>query len=290
MNKSFYIKEQKNNAKVLYHKRQYDKAGKIYEEILRTSKIREKFALIGLAKVRIQQEKFEEAEALLRETIELYSESFKPIFQLGRLYVKQNKYDEAEKYLKRSLELADDDYDPLVELAILYKYQENYDEAERILKSLLKEIENYSDLKLYQKRRRFIIKNLCMIYKKTNDINKYIELFNFNQKRLSKYDEETDTRIKHIQKHFKFSNRKKFHGIFNYDLEELLEYAMKNKKNKISKQFWDIYQIPYKNCGYAAGKSGDGHSLDYLILVLISGTDNVLAFYPSDKKFDEETL
>ena len=58
---------------------------------------------------------------------------------------------------------------------------------------------------------------------------------------------------------------------------------MKNKNDKKTDYFGDIYQISYKNCGYEGGRYGDGHLYDYITLVLFPETENIITMFSSDK-------
>ena len=175
--------------------------------------------------------------------------------------------------LKKCMSLDSKGIISVVKLANLYIIQKEYSKAEKLILDseendlLLEELAT-----VYMKTGKE--EEAHKIYNKLYDLSSENNIFNYNN------------RVIHIKKHEKNNLSKDIHGVFNYDAEMLLDYAMKNKKEKITRYTEDIYQIPYKNCGYQGGKYGDGHSYDYITLVLFPETENIITMFPSDKKFD----
>ena len=112
-----------------------------------------------LAKVYQAQKRYDEAEKVLKECIQLSSD-LNSRTELAKVYQAQNRYDEAERVLKEALAIDANQLHPRTELAKVYQAQGRYGEAESILEELLKlDAENLQArtelAKVYQAQKRY---------------------------------------------------------------------------------------------------------------------------------------
>lgn len=102
------------------------------------------------------------------------------------------------------------------------------------------------------------------------------------------YDKEK--RFVHIQKHMKDDFTKSKHGVFTIDCMELLDTIAKLPRKKKIGYMCDIYSINIPNCGYEGGKDGDRHVLDYVTIVTLPNSTQLITMYPSDELIIEKNM
>lgn len=105
---------------------------------------------------------------------------------------------------------------------------------------------------------------------------------------VDEYEEEN--RTMHILKHMKDDKTKENHGIFNQNPLEIFKKVQEqmSDKNKSYGYLSDIYLIKFENCGYAGGRMGDGHTLNYVTIITYPDSKKLITMFPSDNIFELE--
>jgi tetratricopeptide (TPR) repeat protein len=132
-----------------------------------------------LGELYIEKGRYDEAEEILKEGLEKFSNQESFYITLGELYIEKGRYDEAEEILKEGLEKNPDGGHFRVTLGELYIEKGRYDEAEYILKEGIKNKSNEEDyyflLSLVYKKRLNEINFSEGIYKEIDFKDKKIE-------------------------------------------------------------------------------------------------------------------
>ena len=81
--------------------------------------------------------KFEEAEELIEEGIELYPDDWRVRQELGRSYRDQGRFEEAEELFEKAIELNPDDGRAYFELGVTYSCQGRFEEAEELIEKAI---------------------------------------------------------------------------------------------------------------------------------------------------------
>jgi hypothetical protein len=74
------------------------------------------------------------------------------------------------------------------------------------------------------------------------------------------------------------------HGVFNGNPQDIVNQAWKSKGNVVpidDGMGGKIYNIPYKNAGYESGSINTGAKMDYVTIIVMDGTNDVIAAFPS---------
>ena len=115
-------------------------------------------------------------------------------------------------------------------------------------------------------------------------------MYDYIMERISSESFDERSRVLHIYKHMKDNKEKNQHGVFIKDPLKLLEDVEKqmNEENKKNGYMCDIYLIEAEECGYAGGKTGDGHKLNYITVITLPNSKTLIAMFPSDNVFEME--
>ena len=72
------------------------------------------------------------------------------------------------------------------------------------------------------------------------------------------------------------------HGVFYEDAVTVINKAWNNKGNIKPTQQGniDIYRIPYKNAGWEGGNNGSGQVLNYVHILVMHGTNEIITGFP----------
>ena len=93
-----------------------------------------------------------------------------------------------------------------------------------------------------------------------------------------------ETRIEHINKHSTPRPDRATHGVFNGDPKRMITEAWKRRTTVTPLKDGmggEIYNIPYKNAGYESGYFHNGAQMDYITIVVMEGTSNIITAFPS---------
>ncbi|MPM50442.1 hypothetical protein SDC9_97181 [bioreactor metagenome] len=93
-----------------------------------------------------------------------------------------------------------------------------------------------------------------------------------------------ETRIDHVNRHSTPNPQRTTHGVFNGNPQDIINQAWKNKGNVVpidDGMGGKIYNIPYKNAGYESGSINAGAKMDYITIIVVDGTNDVIAAFPS---------
>jgi len=252
----------------------YKEAEIIFLEILDVNR-KNKYVLFQMGKIRLKFRDKKGAEEYFKECIEYFPNDIYSRLELGKLYSIQGKEKEAEKELKKCIEI-DKDKTPhaRLELGRLYRSQRKEKEAE-------KEFKKYIEIdKDKTPHARLELGRLYSIQGKEKEAE---YMYNYILSNLDYDITDTESRIKHIQKHMKNDTTKDLHGVFTMDALEILDTAIKNKGEKQIGYMCDIYCINVPNCGYEGGKNGDGHILNYVTFITLPNSNDMLTMFPSDE-------
>ena len=179
--------------------------------------------------------KYEEAEQIFKECLEIKSTDTYTIFELAKLYVKKGNLQEAENMFKKRIEINNKDIFARFELGKLYLKQGKEQEAEEVLKECL-EIDP-KDVYV-----RMELGKLYAIQGK-DDLSK--DMYDYILEQMEGETLGKESREKHILKHMTDDKTKENHGIFIKNPIDLLEEIKKQmtKENKCIKHMADIYLI-----------------------------------------------
>jgi RHS repeat-associated protein len=91
-----------------------------------------------------------------------------------------------------------------------------------------------------------------------------------------------ETRIQHVRKHNTNNINKPQHGVFEGDGFKITNQAWSQKGNikPNSAGGVDVYDIPYKNAGWAGGSMGSGATLNTVRVITVHGTTDLITAYP----------
>jgi hypothetical protein len=93
-----------------------------------------------------------------------------------------------------------------------------------------------------------------------------------------------ETRSEHVARHSIPNFNRETHGVFNGKAEDIVNSAWENRGNiePIDDGMGGkIYNIPYKNAGYESGYNNTGVQMDYVTVIVLDGTDDMIAAFPS---------
>ena len=93
-----------------------------------------------------------------------------------------------------------------------------------------------------------------------------------------------ETRIDHVNRHTAPNPQRTTHGVFNGNPQDIVNQAWKNKGNVVpidDGMGGKIYNISYKNAGYESGSINTGAKMDYVTIIVMDGTNDVIAAFPS---------
>ena len=91
-----------------------------------------------------------------------------------------------------------------------------------------------------------------------------------------------ETRQVHVRQHNINDISKDTHGVFYEDAVTVINKAWNNKGNIKPTQQGniDIYRIPYKNAGWEGGNNGSGQVLNYVHILVMHGTNEIITGFP----------
>lgn len=232
---------------------------------------------------------------------------YRAVFTLGKCYQKMGQHEEAQIAFERVLALEPDDIYARKELIEYYMRQDRKKEAEFLLKewARLKPNEVYPKIRLgnlyIDKGREAEAEQLfkkCIELKPTGlrarkELGRLYALQGKMQESKEMYDyviskirkevyNQTD-RKKHVMKHLQDDKSKDVHGVFNKNPLEILENINWNNAKKYVGNMADVYCIRVENCGYEGGSKGDGHQLDYMTIMTLPNSKDIITVFPSDK-------
>lgn len=219
----------------------------------------------------IKENKF----TLVKEILEKFIEENKELKLFKLILAKVNiilgDYDAAEKIFIEDLKLIDHNIFILIALAKLWIDTNQNDKLESIIEEI-------------KETPRKILEFALKIIIKDEERDSYEVLFNLlNETREVIYS----NTLNHLLSHSSNNENKNIHGIFDCNIENLMEYVSKKinikekKKNKYNYSY--NYEIYYEKCGYEGGKNGDGHKLNYIKLIVNPYNLEVITMYPADK-------
>lgn len=93
-----------------------------------------------------------------------------------------------------------------------------------------------------------------------------------------------ETRIDHINRHSVPNPQRSTHGVFNGNPQDIVNQAWKNKDNVVpidDGMGGKIYNIPYKDAGYESGSVNTGTKMNYVTIIVMDGTNDIIAAFPS---------
>jgi hypothetical protein len=93
-----------------------------------------------------------------------------------------------------------------------------------------------------------------------------------------------ETRIDHVNRHAVPNSKRASHGVFNGDLQDMVNDAWRNREGIIPIEDGmggTIYNIPYENAGFESGYNNTGLQMDYITIIVVSGTDDLITAFPS---------
>ncbi len=93
-----------------------------------------------------------------------------------------------------------------------------------------------------------------------------------------------ETRLAHINRHSVPNQNRASHSVFNDDPQTIINDAWGNRGDIMpinDGMGGEIYNIPYRNAGYESGYINTGVQMDYVTIIVISGTNDLVAAFPS---------
>ena len=97
-----------------------------------------------------------------------------------------------------------------------------------------------------------------------------------------------ETRIEHINRHATPNPRRASHGVFNEEPQTMVNDAWQNRGDVTpidDGMGGTIYNIPCENAGYESGYNNTGQQMDYITIIVVTGTDDLIAAFPSFGKY-----
>ena len=93
-----------------------------------------------------------------------------------------------------------------------------------------------------------------------------------------------ETRVEHIKRHTVQNNSRETHSVFNGNLIDMVNDAWEQRHlvEPISDGMGGtIYNIPYKNAGYESGYINTGAQMDYITIVTLDESTDLITAFPS---------
>ncbi|MBO4980406.1 MAG: hypothetical protein J6C84_00695, partial [Lachnospiraceae bacterium] len=93
-----------------------------------------------------------------------------------------------------------------------------------------------------------------------------------------------ETRVDHINRHAVPNNSRETHGVFNGNPIDMVNDAWEQRHlvEPISDGMGGtIYNIPYKNAGYESGYINTGAQMDYITIVTLDESADLITAFPS---------
>ncbi|MCQ5060011.1 hypothetical protein [Agathobacter rectalis] len=93
-----------------------------------------------------------------------------------------------------------------------------------------------------------------------------------------------ETRVEHIKRHTVQNNSRETHSVFNGNPIDMVNDAweQRNLVEPISDGMGGtIYSIPYKNAGYESGYINTGAQMDYITIVTLDESTDLITAFPS---------
>lgn len=100
-----------------------------------------------------------------------------------------------------------------------------------------------------------------------------------------------ETRLKHLQRHAVPMSERASHGVFNGDPQTMVEAAWKNRGNVTpidDGMGAKIYHIPMKNAGYESGYRNTGKEMNFITIIVMDNTSDIITAYPSFGELNTE--
>ena len=201
------------------------------------------------------------------------NEYYRTIFTLGKCYQKTRQPKKAENAFKRVLELAPKDVYARLELGKLYVKQGKAQQAEKLFLEYMQ-----LDPKNVHARME-----LGKLYAEQGKDEKSKEMYDYIIANMGEDNFDEENRVKHFMKHMKDDKTKEIHGVFQKEPLEILNAIDLDKCEKQIGYMNDIYCVKIEGCGYAGGSKGDGHTLDYITIITLPNTKQLITMFPSDE-------
>lgn len=93
-----------------------------------------------------------------------------------------------------------------------------------------------------------------------------------------------ETRVEHIKRHTVQNNSRETHSVFNENPIDMVNDAWEQRHlvEPISDGMGGtIYNIPYKNAGYESGYINTGAQMDYITIVTLDESTDLITAFPS---------
>jgi len=93
-----------------------------------------------------------------------------------------------------------------------------------------------------------------------------------------------ETRVEHIKRHTVQNNSRETHSVFNGNPIDMVNDAWEQRHlvEPISDGMGGtIYNIPYKNAGYESGYINTGAQMDYITIVTLDESTDLITAFPS---------
>ncbi len=93
-----------------------------------------------------------------------------------------------------------------------------------------------------------------------------------------------ENRIDHINRHAVPNMNRETHGVFNGNPVDMVNEAWEQRflAEPISDGMGGtIYNIPYKNAGYESGYINTGATMDYMTIITMENSNDLIAAFPS---------
>ena len=93
-----------------------------------------------------------------------------------------------------------------------------------------------------------------------------------------------ETRVEHIKRHTVQNNSRETHSVFNGNPIDMVNDAWEQRHlvEPISDEMGGtIYNIPYKNAGYESGYINTGAQMDYITIVTLDESTDLINAFPS---------
>ena len=93
-----------------------------------------------------------------------------------------------------------------------------------------------------------------------------------------------ETRVEHIKRHMVQNNSRETHSVFNGNPIDMVNDAWEQRHlvEPISDGMGGtIYNIPYKNAGYESGYINTGAQMDYITIVTLDESTDLITAFPS---------
>ena len=93
-----------------------------------------------------------------------------------------------------------------------------------------------------------------------------------------------ENRVDHINRHAIPNNSRETHGVFNGNPIDMVNDAWEQRYliEPISDGMGGtVYNIPYKNAGYESGYVNSGAQMDYITIVTMNGSAELITAFPS---------